>query len=135
MAKAYAGKKLIFLHSRKVFHICRVSTFKLYAEGKSFTDYILTIVAEIYIIFRSELTRQMNNRPYSLGTDRSNDESVIKKLNPVSIRLFGDITKALFDKIYSILRERNMDWKNCVAVGLGKTAVNVAKNSCIMHTY
>ena len=78
VAKVYAGKKLILLHSRKFFHICRVSTFKVYAEGKSFTDYILTIVAEIYIIFRSELTRQMSNRPYSLVTDWSNDEAVIK---------------------------------------------------------
>ena len=72
------AKKLILLLSRKFFHICRVSTFKIYAEGKSFTDYSVTIVAEIYVIFRSELTRQMNNRPYSLVTDGSNDESVIK---------------------------------------------------------
>ena len=76
--KFMLAKKLILLHSRKFFHICRVSTFKVYAEGKSFTDYSLIIAAEIYIIFRSELTRQMNNRPYSLGTDGSNDESVIK---------------------------------------------------------
>ena len=76
--KLMLAKKLIFLHLRKDFHICRVSTFKVYAEGKSFTDYILTIVAEIYIIFRSELTRQMSNRPYSLVTDWSNDEAVIK---------------------------------------------------------
>ena len=32
----------------------------------------------------------MNSGPYSLGTDGSNDESGIKKLNPVLIRLFDD---------------------------------------------
>ena len=32
----------------------------------------------------------MNSGPYSLGTDGSNDESDIKKLNPVLIRLFDD---------------------------------------------
>ena len=55
-----------------------------------FTDYSLTIVAEIYIIFRSELIRHMNSGPYSLGTNGSNDESGIKKLNPVLICLFDD---------------------------------------------
>ena len=144
------AKKLIFSHSRKYFYICRVSTFKVYAEGKSFTDYSLTIVAEIYIIFRSELTRQMNNRPYSLGTDGSNDESVIKKLNRASIRLFHDKkgivsahllnlggwkegnTDTLFNNIDSILRENIIDWKNCVAVGLGDTTVHIGENSSIM---
>ena len=111
------AKKLTFPHSQKCFSICRVSTFKVYAECKSFTDYSLIIVAEIYIIFRPELTRQMNSGPYSLGTDWSNDEvgtdwsndevgtdwsndevgtdwsndePGIKKMNPVLIRLFDD---------------------------------------------
>ena len=70
-------KKLIFL-IHNFFLICRVSTFKAYAEGKSFTDYSFIIVAEIYVIFRSELIRQMNTGSYSLDTDRSNDESDIK---------------------------------------------------------
>ena len=77
VAKFVLLKKLIFHHSH-FFSICRVSTFKVYAEGKSFRDYSLIIVAEIYIIFRSELIQQMNSGPYSLGTDGSNDESSIK---------------------------------------------------------
>ena len=102
------AKKLTFPHSQKCFSICRVSTFKVYAECKSFTDYSLIIVAEIYIIFRPELIRQMNSGPYSLGTDWSNDEvgtdwsndevgtdwsndePGTKKMNPVLIRLFDD---------------------------------------------
>ena len=64
----------------------------------------------------------------------SNDESGIKKLNPVLIRLFDDNkgkvsvqlldmvacnkgpAEALFYNINSILRENRVDWENCVAV-------------------
>ena len=88
VAKVYTIEKAHFPSFKNCFSICRVSTFKLCAEGKSFTDYTLIIVAEIYIIFRSELNRQMNNGPQSLGTDGSNDQSGIKKLNPVLIPLF-----------------------------------------------
>ena len=41
-------------------------------------------------------------------------------------------TEALFNNIDSILRENIIDWKNCVAVGLGNTTVNVGKNSSII---
>ena len=78
----------------------------------------------------------MNSGPYSLGADGSNDESGIKKLNPVLIHLFDDnkgkvsaqlldmgackegTAEALFNNIDSILREKKVDWENCVAVGL-----------------
>ena len=73
---------------------------------KTFTDYSLIIVAEMYIIFRSELIQQMNSGPYSLGTKWSNDESGIKELNPVLIRLCNDnkgkkslVTKSLVTKV------------------------------------
>ena len=150
VVKVYTVEKAYFPSFTSFFSICRVSTFKEYSEVKSFTDYSLIIVAEIYIIFRSELIRQMNSRPYSLGTDGSNDESGIKKLNPVLIRLFDDnkgkasvqlldmgeckegTAEALFYNINSILRENRVDWENCVAVGLNNTAVNVGKNNSIM---
>ena len=63
----------------------------------------------------------MNSGPYSVGTDGSNDESGITKLNPVLIRLSDDnkgkvslqlldmgackegTTEALFNNINSIL--------------------------------
>ena len=142
-------KKLVSPHSY-FFPICRDSTFKVYAEGRSFTDYNLIIVVEIYIIFRPELIRQMNSGPYSLGTDGSNDESGITKLNPVLILLFDDnkgkvslqlidmgackenTTEALFNNINSILRGNRVDWENCVAIGLNNTAVNVGKKNSIM---
>ena len=75
VAKVYAVEKAHFPSFTIFFPF---TEFKVYAEGKSFTDYSLIIVAEIYIIFRSELIRQMNSGPYSHGTDGSNDESGIK---------------------------------------------------------
>ena len=95
MAKVYTIEKAHFPSFKNCFSICRVSTFKLCAEGKSFTDYSLIIVAEIYIIFRSELIRQMNNGPYSRDTDGSNDQSGIKKLDPVLIPLFVSLMESL----------------------------------------
>ena len=92
----------------------------------------------------------MNSGPYSLGTDGSNDESGIKKLNPVLICLFDDnkgkvsaqlldmgaykefTTEALFNSINSILRETKVDRENCVSVGLDNTVVNVGKKNSIM---
>ena len=71
-------------------------------------------------------------------------------MNPVLIRLFDDnkgkvsvqlldmgackegTAEALFENINSILRENRVDWENCVAVGLGNTAVNVEKKNSIM---
>ena len=92
----------------------------------------------------------MNSGPYSLGTDGSNDDPGIKKLNPVLIRLFDDnkgkvsvqlldmgackerTAESLFNNINSILIENRVDWENCVAVGLDNTAVNVGKKNSIM---
>ena len=77
VAKVYVVEKAHFPSFTIFFSICRVSTFKVYAEGKSFNR-CLIIVAKICIIFRSELTRQMNSGPCSLGTHGSNDESDIQ---------------------------------------------------------
>ena len=129
------AKKLTFPHSQKCFSICRVSTFKVYAECKSFTDYSLIIVAEIYIIFRPELIRQMNSGPYSLGTDWSNDKVDNKGKVPSQLLNMGackeGTTGALFHDIASILRENKVDWGNCTAAGLDNTMVNVGKKNSI----
>ena len=45
---------------------------------------------ETYLVSRSELAQQMDSGLFSLGTDGSNDQSSIKKLNPVLIRFLGD---------------------------------------------
>ena len=92
----------------------------------------------------------MNSGPYSLGTDESNDESGIKRFNPVLIGLFDDnkgkvslqlldigackegTAETLLNNINSILRKNRVDWENCVAIGLDNTAVNVGKKHSIM---
>ena len=71
-------------------------------------------------------------------------------MNPVLIRLFDDnkgkvsvqlldmvgckegTTEAVCNNINSILRGNRVDWENCVAVGLDKTAVNVGKQNSVM---
>ena len=96
------------------------------------------------------LGQMTNSGPYALGTVGSNDESGIKKLNPVSIRLFDDnkgkvsvqlldmgaykesTAEALFNNINSILSENRVDWKNCVVAGLDNTAVKAGKKKSIM---
>ena len=88
--------------------------------------------------------------PYSLGNDGSNDESGLKKINPVLIHFFDDnkgkvsaqhldmgackesTAEALFNNIDTILRENRVDWENCVAVGLDNTTVDIGKKNSIM---
>ena len=53
---------------------------------KTFTDYSLIIVAEMYIIFRSELIQQMNSGPYSLGTKWSNHQEYKRIIKYISTR-------------------------------------------------
>ena len=82
---------------------------------------------ETYLVSRSELAQQMDSGLFSLGTDGSNDQSGIKKLNPVLIRLFDDnkgkvsvqlldmgackegTAEALFNNINSIPRENRVN--------------------------
>ena len=91
----------------------------------------------------------MNSGPYSHDNDGSNEESGIKKLSPVLIRLSDDNKRkvsvqlldlrsckegtavALFNNINSIVRENRVDWENCVVIGLD-TEVNVVKKNSIM---
>ena len=121
------AKKLIFPHLQIFFSpFAEFLCFIVYAEGKSFTDYSLIIVPETYIVFRFALIRQMNSGPYSLGINESNDESGLKKLNPVLIRLLDDnkgkaqlldmgaykegTAEVLFNNIDSILRKNKVDF-------------------------
>ena len=129
VAKAYAGEKAHFLSLIHFFSpFAEFLCLKYMHRVKSFTDYGLIIVAEIYIVFRSELIRQVNSGPYSLGTNGSNDKSGIKKLKPVLIRLFDDnkvksqlldmgackegTAEVLFNNIDSILRKNKVDWNS-----------------------
>ena len=72
----------------------------------------------------------MDSGLFSLGTDESNDKSGIKKFRYRGWK--KGTAEALFNNIESILREKKVDWENCVAVGLDKMAVSVGKKNSIM---
>ena len=60
----------------------------------------------------------MNSGSYSIGTDGSNDESVIKKMNPVLIRLFYDNKGKVFAQLLDIVA-----CKDCTAATLFLTTL------------
>ena len=87
----------------------------------------------------------MKSGAYSIGTDGSNDEGPLKKLNPIVIRLFDNskarvssqllemgaskesTAEALFNNLDNVLEINNISWQNCVALSVDNTAVNIGK--------
>ena len=92
----------------------------------------------------------MNISPYFLGTDPSNDEGSLKKLNPILVCLFdsekGKVrsqllgmgackeasANALFQNINCVLLQSKVSRNNCLALGVDSTAVNMGKRNSIM---
>ena len=90
----------------------------------------------------------IENRPYSLSVDGSNDTGV-EKLNPLTVKIF-DVNRqqvstqlldmcttsgrgcgtasAIFQKIDSNL---NIPWENCVGFGVDNTSVNIGRHHSI----
>ena len=66
----------------------------------------------------------MNSGSYSIGTDGSNDESVIKKMNPVLIRLFYDNKGKVFAQLLDIVA-----CKNCTAAALFNNIDSILKEN------
>jgi hypothetical protein len=91
----------------------------------------------------------MNSGPYSVGTDGSNDEAGLKKLNPILIHRFNNAkgtvssqlldmgankestAEALFNNIDRVFQENQISWQNCVALSVDNTVVNVGKRNSI----
>ena len=87
------------------------------------------------MFFREKLIFQMKREPYSLCTDGSNDEGLVK-MNPLLVRVFDDekenvisqlldmgtckllTAEALFGNMDKIISEAGVSWENCVAVGV-----------------
>ena len=87
--------------------------------------------------------------PYSLATDGSNDNGLIK-MNPISVRMFdvnlgkvttcfldmalstGGTAEEVFAAIDGCMSSYQIPWKNCIAVGVDNTNVNVGKKNSIM---
>ena len=91
----------------------------------------------------------MKSGAYSIGTDGSNDEGSLKKLNPIVIPLFDNskarvssqllemgaskesTAEALFNNLDNVLEINDISWQNCVALSVDNTAVNIGKRNSI----
>ena len=90
----------------------------------------------------------MKEGPYALCTDGSNDEGLFK-LNPLLVRVF-DINEGkvvsqlldmctskkndaenLFNLIDDAIKENDIDWNHCVAIGMDNTSVNMGVHNSI----
>ncbi len=93
----------------------------------------------------------MQNLPYSLMLDSSNDNG-LEKMFPVTVRIydvnFGRVlTKfldmnllegreastadAMFQSVDELLERNSIDWDFCVAIGLDNTNVNIGDHNSI----
>ena len=61
--------------------------------------------------------------PYSLATDGSNDNGLLK-MNLLTVRIY--------DVNHGNMTSHHIPWENCVAVGIDNTNVNVGKHNSIM---
>lgn len=97
---------------------------------------------------RNALITQMQKSPFSLATDGSNDNGMLK-MNPLAVRIFdinlgkvktslldmcvlkGGTVEELFRTIDNCMSSFGIPWDNCVAVGVDNTSVNMGKNNSI----
>lgn len=91
----------------------------------------------------------MQQSPFSLATDGSNDNGTLK-LNPLTVRIFdinlgkvktslldmcmskGGTAEELFTNIDNCMSSFGISWDNCVAVGVDNASVNLGKKNSIM---
>ena len=110
--------------------------------------YTLRDSLHYFPINRSKLVEQMEKGPFSLATDGSNDEGLVK-LNLILIRLFDNdlcyvhvqlldmccskpgTAEILFENIPSALRSNEIDWSNCVRLSLQNTSSNLGRRNSI----
>ena len=98
--------------------------------------------------FKSQIVQDMRRKPFSISTDGSNDNGLLK-LNPIGVKMFdfeeGKImsqvldmgltesgtAEAIFNKVDSVLQENNIDWKNCTSLGVDNTNTNVGNRNSV----
>jgi len=90
----------------------------------------------------------MKTNPFSLATDGSNDEGLIK-MNPLLVRFFdvnrggvhvqlldmccskSSTAEALFTKMSDALLENRIDWSGCIGISMDNTSVNMGRHNSI----
>jgi len=121
-----------------------------YACAKTKTTCILNRAVAPQL--RDELVSLMQNMPYSLSVDGSND-SGLEKMNPLTVRVYIENTckfqnrfldmcttsgtdaataRAIFDKMDGVLSNYEIPWDNCVGLGVDNTSVNTGRHNSII---
>ncbi|XP_041470149.1 uncharacterized protein LOC121419757 [Lytechinus variegatus] len=96
--------------------------------------------------FQRKLVDHMKNHPFSIAIDGSSDND-IEKMNPMTVRIFDmgrvntqfldmcmssqSTAEALFNKMDEVLRRHNIQWENCVGLGVDNTSVNMGCRNSI----
>ena len=121
-----------------------------YACAKTKTSCILN--RAIAPEFKAELVSVMQQAPYSLSIDGSNDTG-LSKMNPLTVRIFDDCRKrvdtrfldmcttsgtsaataqVIFEKMDEVLSLHCIPWENCIALSVDNTSVNIGRHNSIM---
>ena len=123
---------------------------KGYACAKTKTTCILN--RAVAPQFREELVSLMQQAPYSLSVDDSNDTG-LEKMNPLTVRVYDEksqkvdtrfldmcttsgtdasTAKAIFDKMSGVLSNYKIPWDNCIGLGVDNTSVNTGRHNSII---
>ncbi len=137
-------------------HLCPLirNEFKGSATAEQFSCSRTKVAAIVNCLgdhFFKELVTDMQNLPYCLMLDSSNDNG-LEKMFPVTVRIydvnFGRVlTKfldmnllegreastadAMFQSVDELLERNSIDWDFCVAIGLDNTNVNIGDHNSI----
>lgn len=101
--------------------------------------------------FKCELVSIMQNRPFSILIDGSNDNG-LEKMNPITVKVFdvgrgrvesrfldmcltsgaeAATARGIFAKMDQVLTSNEITWANCVGCGVDNTSVNLGVHNSI----
>ena len=102
----------------------------------------------LFLATRNSLTTEMQKSPFSLTTDESNNDNLLK-MNPLIVRIFdvnlgkvktslldmctskGGTAEELFSSIDNCMSSFGISSDNCVAIGADNASVNMGKKNSI----